>query len=261
MDISVILPVFNSRDMAIRNSNRMTSYLSGWCASFEIILVDDGSRPQERLLPEELPPEVRLIQLPHNLGKGAAVRCGMLEARGKVRVYTDIDLPFDLAAVRYAYGLIMDKGFHFVAGDRTLPTSVYSNTLPFYRKVVSRIFSKFVTLFVIGGIYDSQCGFKAFSGMLARSLFPLLTIDRFSFDVEIYYLVLKYNIVIRRIPVRLQDQEKSTVNIFKQALPMAARIMGIPFKWYAGRYASKGMEEFFDKPYWDEGAVAAPERR
>jgi dolichyl-phosphate beta-glucosyltransferase len=124
--------------------------------------------------------------------------------------------------------------------------------MPLHRKIASKIFSKLVTLLVIGGIYDSQCGFKGFSAPLAKALFPLLTIKRFSFDVEIFYLILKYNIVICRIPVRLKDPERSTINLFKHALPMACRIMSIPFKWYGGRYQSEDMRRLWDKPYWEE---------
>ncbi len=251
MDLSVVLPVYNSKGMVCRNLVRLKDYLAGWCSSFEIIVVDDGSRMDERILYKDVPSSVRVIQLEKNRGKGAAVREGMLAAEGDVRIFTDADLPYDLAAIKYTFGLIKDKGFHFVAGDRSLPNSQYANALPLCRKIASRMFSKFVTLFVIGGIYDSQCGFKGFSAPLAKALFPLLTIDRFSFDVEIYYLILKYNIVICRIPVRLKDQEMSTINLFKHAFPMACRIMTIPFKWYAGRYVSVSMRALWDKPYWE----------
>jgi Glycosyltransferases involved in cell wall biogenesis len=252
MDISVVLPAYNCRDLARQSVLRLHNYLTGWCSSFEIVVVDDGSRPEERVQSEGLPSMARVIQMDKNEGKGAAVRRGMLEAQGNVRIFTDIDLPYELDAIKYAHSLITEKGFHFVAGDRTLASSRYSSDLPLHRRIASRIFSKFITLFVIGGIYDSQCGFKAFSATLAKALFPLLTIDRFSFDVEIYYLVLKYNIVIRRIPVSLQSHENSTVNLFKHALPMACRIMAIPSKWYSGSYRSQAMLEFVDPPYWEE---------
>ena len=252
MDISIVLPAYNCVDMARQNVLRLYNYLTGWCSSFEIIVVDDGSRPEERIQSEGLPSIARVVHLDKNEGKGAAVRRGMLEARGDVRIFTDIDLPYHIGAIKYAHSLIRGEGFHFVAGDRTLPNSRYSNDLPLHRKVASRIFSKFITLFVIGGIYDSQCGFKAFSATLAKALFPLLTIDRFSFDVEIYYLVLKYNIVIRRIPVSLQSQESSTVRLSKHAFPMACRIATVPFKWYRGRYRSQAMLEFLERPYWEE---------
>lgn len=251
MDLSIVLPTFNSKIMAEQNVRQLHNYVSRWSRFFEIIVVDDGSRAEERLEPKDLPSGVRLIQLDKNSGKGAAVRRGMLEATGDVRVFTDIDLPYDLAAIPYAQALIKDKGFPFISGERSHPNSQCSVLAPPFRKITSKLFSKCVTLLIIGGIYDSQCGFKAFSAPLAKALFPLLTIDGFSFDVEIFYLILKYRIVIKRIPVCLMAQEVSTIRLFKHAIPMACQIMSIPFKWYQGKYRSQAMLEFLDQPYWN----------
>lgn len=250
IEVSIVLPKFNSRQLAVDNIRLLHAHLSGWCRSFEIIVVDDGSRPEDRLQARDVPASVRLIQLEKNSGKGAAVRRGMLEAAGEFRFFTDIDLPYDLSAIDYAYSLMKHKGFPFVAGDRTLRSSEYSVEAPLARRLASKVFAKMVTLLIIGGIYDSQCGFKAFTAPLAKALFPLLTIGRFSFDVEIYYLILKYNIVIRRIPVCLRNHEVTTVSLLRYALPMACQIMSIPFKWYAGRYHSDAMWALGDGPYW-----------
>ena len=251
VELSVILPKLNHKSLSEDNIVKLYRYLSDWSDAFEMIVVDDGSRPEERLDPENLPPRARVIQLEQNTGKGAAIKKGMLEAKGEVCVFTDIDLPYDLSAIRFAYHLIKDKSLHFVAGDRSLSQSYFVIRAPLYRRIASRIFSKLITLFVIGGIFDSQCGFKAFSAPLAKALFPLLTIKRFSFDVEIYYLMLKYNILIRRIPVRLMNSEMSTVNIVKHAFPMALEVLRIPFNWHTGKYASSQMLTFLDPPYWE----------
>ena len=66
-------------------------------------------------------------------------------------------------------------------------------------------------MLVTGGLFDSQCGFKAFDGRVAEAIFPLLTDTGFSGDVELLYIALKYNLSIRRIPVRLQRSSPSTV--------------------------------------------------
>jgi dolichyl-phosphate beta-glucosyltransferase len=251
LDLSLILPHFNSKALAERKIIVLDEKLKNLGLSYEIIIVDDGSIPEEQINVQHLPATAKLILLPKNIGKGAAISRGMLAAQGKVRIFTDIDLPYDLSAVHYAYTLIQEKDFHFVAGDRSLPNSKYDIPGPMHRRIASKIFSKMITLLIIGGIYDSQCGFKAFSAELTEALFPLLTIQRFSFDVEIYYLLLKYNVTIRRIPVCLRNQEGSTVNLFKHALPMALRTLSIPFKWYAGKYQSKAMSAFLDNPYWE----------
>lgn len=246
------MPKFNHKSLSENNVVKLYQYLNEWSDAFEIIVVDDGSLLEERLNLETLPPKTRVIQLAQNTGKGAAIKQGMLEALGEICVFTDIDLPYDLSAIQFAYHLIKDKGLHFVAGDRSLAQSHFVAHAPLYRRIASRIFSKLITLFIIGGIFDSQCGFKAFSAPLAKALFPLLTIKRFSFDVEIYYLMLKYNILIRRIPVRLMNSEMSTINIVKHSFPMAMEVMRIPFNWYTGKYASSQMLTFLDPPYWEK---------
>ena len=63
MELSIVLPAFNSRELARRNVGHLHAYLSGWCPSFEIVVVDDGSRGPERVVPGYLPPTARVIQL------------------------------------------------------------------------------------------------------------------------------------------------------------------------------------------------------
>ena len=65
------------------------------------------------------------------------------------------------------------------------------------------MFSFLVRMLVTGELFDTQVGFKAFRGDVAAALFPLLTDDGFAGDVELLYIALKYNLAIRRIPVRL----------------------------------------------------------
>jgi dolichyl-phosphate beta-glucosyltransferase len=248
--LSVVMGYYNNRDVALKNIVILDGFLSKHFRKYEIILVDDGSAPNQQLVSTEVPSSVCIFRVDKNTGKGNAVKQGMLIAKGDCRIFTDIDLPYNLSAIPYAYKLITMDGFDFVAGDRTLRHSEYHAELPFSRKLASRFFSKCVTLLVIGGIFDSQCGFKAFSGTLASQLFPLVTIKRFSFDVEIYYILLKYNILIKRIPIRLHNHETSTVDILRHAFGMALEVMAIPIKWKLGWYRSKELENFEGECYW-----------
>lgn len=229
----------------------LDNYLENKKIPYEIFLVDDGSREQDRIHQSELPESVKLLQLKVNKGKGAAVKTGMIQANGDCRIFTDTDLPYDLSAIMYAYHLIIEKNLDFVAGDRTLFHSCYDVKLPWIRKIASKFFSKIITLFVIGGIFDSQCGFKAFSGSLAEILFPLLRVNGFAFDVEIYYLLLKYNILIQRIPVKLCTQEDSTVNFIRHGPGMIQDILLIPVRWYKKKYFSEQMISFKKNIYWE----------
>lgn len=250
MDISIVLPKLNSKSLAQESLKRLNEYMAGLSLQYEIILVDDGSTEAERLKTTEVPQTVKVIQLERNAGKGAAVIKGMQEAKGDVCIFTDIDLPYDLKAIAYSYGLIKKNAWHCVMGERLHLNSTSQDNAPLARRLASRIFSKLATLFITGGIYDSQCGFKAFSHPLAKALFPLLTIERFSFDVEIYYIILKYRIAFTSIPVKMLKQETSTVSLFRHALPMVLQIMRIPCQWHQGKYASDTMRVLMQPAYW-----------
>ena len=232
-------------------SNRVEKTNASEFDAFEVVVVEDGGRDEERLAPGDLPAGVVLVSFAHNRGKGAAVREGMLRARGRVRVYTDIDLPYDLGAIPYAHRLITERGLHAVFGDRSLRASVLVAPRRPLRRATSRFFKKLVSLFVVSGIGDSQCGFKAFSGALAEDLFPLLTIDRFAFDVEIYYVLLKHDVSIQRIPVRLLDASLSSVSPVLDGLQMAATLWRIPLNHRLGRYRSAGLASLEDHRHWE----------
>lgn len=252
--LSIILPFYNNKALSLRNIGILDKFLRQTGITYEIILVDDGSAAPEAPDEHDLAPSVKLIRSSHNKGKGFAVKQGMLAARGECRIYTDIDLPYDLAAIPYAYDLVVNKKFNFVAGDRTLNHSQFKVELPFLRRIASKIFSKIVTLFVVGGINDSQCGFKAFSGKLSDGLFRILTIDRFGFDVEIYYILLKYNILIKRIPVRLLHADVSSVRVALHAFEMVKEIVKIPLKWRKGAYESGTLRDLESEIYWNDPA-------
>ncbi|NLE65371.1 MAG: glycosyltransferase [Elusimicrobia bacterium] len=254
MDVSVILPHYNNKELAEKSVRVLSGYLGGCGLSHEIVVVDDGSDPDQRPDMDRTGENIRLVQIEKNRGKGFAVRQGMLAAKGDCCIYTDIDLPYDLTAIPYAVALVRD-GTDFVGGDRALFHSVDGVHRPLMRRFASRVFSKLVALLVIGGIIDSQCGFKAFSRRLVQALFPLLTIDRFSFDVEIYYLLLRYNISMKRIPVRLHHHDVSTVSVFRHFMDMTMGVFSIPLKWHSGRYASERMRDFYPQDrYWEAKA-------
>ncbi len=222
-DLSVILPCYRSAPLAVASVVRLDAFLRGTGLSSEIIVVDDGGgdfteQPWDPAL------GARLIRLPTNRGKGAAVASGMRAARGNVRVFTDVDLPYDLELLPVIVGYIRDYGFHVVIGDRTLPDSVYLADLSLQRRLASTIFSQFVGRLVTGGFFDTQCGLKGMRGDIADELFRLQRLERFSFDVELVYLALKHKLDIKRIPVQLRQNETSTVRLLRDAVQRGRRV-------------------------------------
>lgn len=235
-EISVVLPCYRSAGLARLSADRLARFLDETFASYEIVVVDDGGGDFDGSWPEEGP--IRLLRLPANRGKGAAVRAGMLASRGRVRVFTDVDLPFELEPILASACFITERGFHLVIGDRTLPGSSYALDVGWRRRLASVVFSKLVGIFLTGGFFDTQCGFKAFRGDVAQGLFGLSRIDRFAFDVELLYLALLYRTDIKRIPVQLRNNETSAVRLLRDSLRMLLDVGKIRLFAWRGAYRS-----------------------
>lgn len=239
MPLSVIIPVFNGAVTIADNVAELVTFLDSNFDSFEVIVVNDGSTDNTaEVLVRIQNPRLKIINLATNVGKFGAIKEGILVSTGDCCLFTDADLPYQLEAIPYAHRLITQGGFHLVTGDRRLRESKDEAARLLPRRLSSWIFSLIVRLCVTGEIYDTQCGLKALRGDVARILFGLLHDSSFSGDVELLYISLKYNLAIRRIPVFAYKGGKSTVKIFRDAIPMILRIMQLPLRWRAGVYES-----------------------
>ncbi len=253
-DVSLVLPVYNGAAFAARSVRTAADLLALRCASWEVVVVDDGSVDgTAAAVTAETGESVRLVRLARNTGKFGALKAGMAVARGRCRAFTDADLPFDLAAIPYMARLVNERGFHVVIGDRTLRESEYHDHVTPPRRLASRTFSFFVRLLVTGGLFDTQCGLKAFRADVADALFPLLLDDGFAGDVELLYVALKYNLEIKRVPVRLVRSEPTTVRLLGHAGRMLTAIGRLRENWDVGRYASEDLARIARQSYWAGG--------
>jgi len=254
-----VIPVHNGVDFVAESVAEARIFLDKKCPGHEIVVVDDGSTDgTAAALGPLLDDRVRLIRLPENLGKFAALKAGMAVAAGKCRVFTDADLPYDLEAVPYIADLVIGRVYDIVVGDRALPESESFSTSRVARKLSNRIFSYCVRMVVTGGLFDTQCGIKGFRGEIADVLFPLVTDNSFSGDVELLYIALKHNLSIRRIPVRLQRASPSTVRLRFHSLPMLGRILRLRHNWNTGRYESENLSRIASQAYWQTARSDQP---
>jgi dolichyl-phosphate beta-glucosyltransferase len=237
--LSVVVPVYDAAAFVEERLRVLHRFLVDSALDFELIAVDDGSADDSAKRIEALGlPGVQLLRRPRNEGKFAAIADGMRQSRGRCCLFTDADVPYDLAIVPRMVELVAERGFHLVIGDRTLPGSTFSERLPPVRALATRIFTLFVRLFVTGGVPDTQCGIKAFRGDVARALFPLLRERGFAGDVELLYVALKHNLSIRRLPTRLVYQGRSSVRPVADGLSMMRAVLSLPGRHRTGAYAS-----------------------
>ena len=232
---SLVVPAYNSRAYLASNVSRAAESLRDTGIDAEIIVADDGSTDGTPGTVAESD-RVRVLRLRH-AGKGAALRAGMTAATGDIRAFTDADLPYGLDPVPLAITYIRERRFHAVIGDRTLPGSSYENPGP-VRRVVSEVASFAFRTLVTGGIYDTQCGFKVFRGDVADEIFRLARTDGFAIDVELIYLMLKYRLDLKRIPVRLERNAPSSVRVMRDSSQAMLDIARMRLRWATGRYRS-----------------------
>jgi glycosyltransferase involved in cell wall biosynthesis len=234
--LSIVLPSYNAAGFLRTSLSMLCAQRERWPAS-EIVVVDDGSRDDTaRVAAGFLDAGVACLRLPRNAGKGAAVRAGMLQARGAYRIFMDCDVPYDLQAVDTMLRYLDVKEFDVVIGSRDLPGSHFVVPLSGPRRIASAIFTSFVSRFAVTGISDTQCGLKGFRAAAAERLFRLSVVDGFIFDVEVLYLAYKLNLDVKRIPVRQVRNEASTISLPWHSAGMLLDLLGIPLRFYRGGY-------------------------
>lgn len=228
-DLSVILPAYNCATVIEASVEETLRWCRGHGVNGEIIVVDDGSNDSTHgMVPQG--PGIQTLRMEKNRGKGAAVRAGMLRATGDTCLYTDADLPYGTNSFTSAISAIVQEGYHAAIGDRTLPGSSYHHpALP--RRLVSKGATWTIRTFITEGLYDTQCGLKAFRSDVAHELFKLTRIDGFAGDVEVVYLLLKHQLRFKRIPVVQIRDTPSTIRIARDSLRagvdiLALRLMG-----------------------------------
>lgn len=234
--LSLVIPAYHSAAYIGATVTRLVEAFRDLGITGEVIVVDDGSSDGTVGAVPSLP-GVRVIGLPTNRGKGAALRAGMRAARGEVRGFTDADLPYGTEPLAFALHCIRDRGFHAAIGDRTLPGSSYEGAGAM-RTVVSELASFAFRTLVTGGIYDTQCGFKLLRGDVAAGLFAVSRVDRFAVDVELIYLLLKYRLDIKRIPVRLERNASTSVHVIRDSARAFRDIVRMRLHWAMGHYRS-----------------------
>jgi dolichyl-phosphate beta-glucosyltransferase len=229
VSLTLVLPAFNEAERIGPALDELFGYLRrrseqardgapGAAAlpeDIEVLVVDDGSSDDTVSLVEARPeaagsiPGVRLHvqRVPHG-GKGAAVRAGMLAATGDLVVFTDADMatPPDQIPL-----LVAELSDHDVAlGSRIQPDgSDMRATQPGYRRLLGKLFHLLASIWVVGPVQDTQCGFKGFRRAVAQDLFARQRVTSIVFDVELIYLARRRGYTMAIVPIRWFDKRGS----------------------------------------------------
>ena len=239
-DLSLVVPAFNAATFVVPRLVGLTTFLDSTGLDWEVVVVDDGSTDGTGALLDGLLSErIRALHLCANRGKFGALAAGVAEVTGRACVFTDADVPYNLDAIPWMVDLVTRQGFHVAVGDRSLDESAYEVVLPPVRRVATHLVTLLIRLLVTSGLHDTQCGLKALRGDVARALFPLLRETGFAGDVELLYVALKYNLAVRRVPVRLRYQGPSSVHPARDGLRFGQALVRIKANHVRGLYRSE----------------------
>jgi len=235
--LSLIIPAYNESGRVGPSVEKAFRYFEGVEYDAEIIVVDDGSSDDTVASVNEVfarKPQTltrvttRVIPLGVNTGKGAAVRRGMLDAKGKVRIFTDADFSTPVHEVAKIIPLISSGEYDVVIGSRAAEgRALVKKHQPWYREMMGRFYNILVQMFVFRGIRDTQCGFKGFSDHAAQILFSKQKVNGFSFDVEVLYLARRNGYRIREIAIEWYNDERTTVGALSDSAKMFWELLRI----------------------------------
>jgi glycosyltransferase involved in cell wall biosynthesis len=216
--LSVIIPAYTEEQRIGHTLAVVCDYLAQQPYTAEILVVLDG--PEDRTLEKVRAfaahqPHVRWINREENRGKGFTVRQGMLAACGQIRLFTDADNSTDISHFDQMKP-------HFDGGSDVVICSRDRKDAPGARQAVPQPPLKrflgnggnlFIQLMAVPGIWDTQCGFKAFSAGAAERIFSVATIDRWGFDIEALALARHFDYPIRIVPANWIDDADTHVSL------------------------------------------------
>ncbi|HET6669956.1 MAG TPA: dolichyl-phosphate beta-glucosyltransferase [Pyrinomonadaceae bacterium] len=223
--VSIVVPAYNEGTRLRESLPRILAYLNQEFPGSELIVVDDGSTDDTAAVAREALASAAgvrtgVLSYKQNLGKGRAVRLGLLASRCDVALFTDADLSTPITETPKLVTPIFSGECDLTFGSRALDRKLIGVHQPWRREQGGRVFNLAVRLATGLPFWDTQCGFKAFRMQVCRPLIEGATIDRFGFDVELIYLAYRAGLRLREIPVRWDHYEGSKVNVFSDSFKM-----------------------------------------
>ena len=234
--LSLVVPAYNEEKIIKANLEEIVNYLSKQNYSWEIVVVDDGSRDVTSKIVSGLKnPKINLITLEKNRGKGAALRAGVGAANGEYIIFSDADLSVPIDFVEKFLATFKD-GFNVVIGSRKAKGAKIIKHQPIIRETMGKFYT-FLSRIVSGvNIADFTCGFKGFKKEAGKKIFANSLVDRWSYDVEIIFLANKYGYKIKEIPVSWVNRVESRVSLGNAVITSFLDLLKVRLNDILGKY-------------------------
>ncbi len=228
-ELSVIIPAWNESRRIAAALIEVDRYAAERSIASEVVVVDDGSTDgtaQAARAAAVGVAAVRVLVHERNLGKGAAVRRGMLAAVGRLRLMCDADLSTPMSELDRLRPWV-EAGYGVVIGSRDLPDSRVERAQPWLRRGLAWGFRLLRRAVLLPGVRDTQCGFKLFTAAAAEALFGRATEDGWLFDCEVLALAQRLGIGVREVGVVWHDDRDSRVSLGREIVRTVGGLMRI----------------------------------
>lgn len=238
--LSVVIPAYQEGKTIRRALATIVQYLGKQPWSWEILVVNDGS--QDATAAEAAagaaalaPERIRLLHHPRNLGKGAAVRTGVLASAGEWILFCDADGATPIEELGKLLPAL-ERGADLVVGSRRIPGADIQRHQQRLRQVCGRIYTHLTNWLLTSNVSDITCGFKLLRRPAAQAIFQRGRVTGWSFDAELFYLahLLGYRVV--EIPVTWAHQPNTKVRVWRDAVTSFAELLRIRWRALCGQY-------------------------
>lgn len=244
MKLSVVIPAYNeSGNLKKGVLNEVESFLEKRKLNCEVLIVDDGSTDDTLNIVKKYTSKnnhFKLIKTSHG-GKAMAVMTGMLEAKGEIVLFTDMDQATPIDQLD-KFLPKFEQGVDIVIGSRTGRAGA-----PIIRKFAAWGFSILRNIILGLPFADTQCGFKAFKKGVVEKIIPKIKHEwgtlhfkggavNAGFDVELLYLAKKYRFKIAEVSVEWKYVDTERVQVIKDALAAVYDMIRIRWNDLRGKY-------------------------
>ncbi|HEY9789591.1 MAG TPA: dolichyl-phosphate beta-glucosyltransferase [Candidatus Obscuribacterales bacterium] len=237
-DFSVIIPAYNEEQRLPATLASVYDYLSRSGKSFEVLVVDDGSRDRTVDVIDNFAkdhPGVRAISYQPNQGKGHALKTGVMKADGELILIDDADGSSPIEEVaRLEAGIA--SGADIVIGSRAKPDPSRRVEALVHRKFIGNTFNLIVQSLLLPGLYDTQCGFKLFKKQPAKDIFSASEVRGYGFDVEILFIARLRGYKVEETAINWHNVTGSKVNVLVDSPKMLWDVFRIAVGSLFGRY-------------------------
>ncbi len=216
--LSVIIPAYNEERRIGKTLMAVHDYLCRQPFTWEVLVVLDGATDNTLDVVRAFAAGkegLRWIDRAENRGKGYTVREGMLAARGQIRLFTDADNSTDIAHFEPMRRLF-DQGLAVVICSRDRRDAREARQAvpqPILKRLLGDLGNLFIQVVAVPGIWDTQCGFKAFTATAAQQIFGVAQIDRYGFDVEALALARRFRLPLAILPANWIDDTDTHVTL------------------------------------------------